>query len=100
MLLGKLKAQGLRIARLPGKQTDADYAATKAAMAEGFDFIHQASLCNEEMRDSASDGDATPRGLSIVVGSRGLTTGIAGTVQEAEQINRLCRITCTAGPNP
>lgn len=53
VLLDKLERQGARIARLPGKQSDADYAATKAAMAEGFDFIHQASLCNEEMRGSA-----------------------------------------------
>lgn len=53
VLLGKLEAQGHRIARLPGKQTEADYAATKEAMAAGFDFIHQASLCNEEMRGSA-----------------------------------------------
>jgi uncharacterized protein len=30
--------------------------------------------------------------LSIVVGSPGLTTGIANTVKEAEQINRLCCI--------
>jgi predicted RecB family nuclease len=53
VLLDKLERQGARIARLPGKQSDADYAATKAAMAQGFDFIHQASLCNEEMRGSA-----------------------------------------------
>lgn len=53
VLLDKLALQGARIARLPGRQSDADYAATKAAMVEGFDFIHQASLCNEEMRGSA-----------------------------------------------
>lgn len=60
---------------------------------------------------TASDGDAAPRGLgfllqpnrlnvaisrarclSIVVGSPGLVTGIANTVEEAEQINRLCRL--------
>jgi hypothetical protein len=52
VLLDKLEREGTRIARLPGRQSDADYAATKAAMAEGFDFIHQDSLCNEEMRGS------------------------------------------------
>jgi len=53
VLLDKLERQGARIARLPGRQSEADYAATKEAMSEGFDFIHQASLCNEEMRGSA-----------------------------------------------
>ncbi len=53
MLLTKLEAQGHQIARLPGKQNASDYEATKEAMAEGFDFIHQASLCNDEMRGSA-----------------------------------------------
>ena len=53
VLLSKLEAIGHRIARLPGKQTEADYSATKAAMAEGYEFIHQASLCNDEMRGSA-----------------------------------------------
>jgi uncharacterized protein len=53
VLLGRLEAQGFRIARLSGKQGQSDYTATLAAMAEGFDFIHQASLCNSEMRGSA-----------------------------------------------
>jgi uncharacterized protein len=53
VLLNKLEAKGHRVARLPGKQDEADYAATKAAMNEGVDFIHQASLCNDEMRGSA-----------------------------------------------
>ena len=53
VLLSKLEAKGHRVVRLPGKQDEADYAATRAAMHEGFDFIHQASLCNDEMRGSA-----------------------------------------------
>ncbi|WP_255476208.1 hypothetical protein [Synechococcus sp. SYN20] len=53
VLLTKLEKEGHRIARLPGKQSDADYAATREAMADGFDFIHQASLCHGGMRGSA-----------------------------------------------
>ena len=53
VLLEKLEKEGHRIARLPGKQSEADYIATKQAMAEGFDFIHQASLCSGGMRGSA-----------------------------------------------
>ena len=53
VLLKKLEREGHRIARLPGKQSDADYAATQAAMADGFDFIHQASMCHGGMRGSA-----------------------------------------------
>ena len=60
---------------------------------------------------TASSGDEAPRGvgfllepnrlnvaisraqcLSVVVGSPGLASGVANTVAEAEQINRLCRI--------
>ena len=40
VLLTKLEKEGHRIARLPGKQTDADYAATREAMAQGVEFIH------------------------------------------------------------
>ena len=46
VLLEKLEKEGHRIARLPGKQTVADYTAMKQAMAEGYDFVHQASLCH------------------------------------------------------
>ena len=53
VLLEKLEKEGHSVARLPGKQTDADYAATREAMAQGVEFIHQASLCNTEMRGSA-----------------------------------------------
>ena len=52
-LLNKLDKAGHSITRLPGKQTESDYSATREAMAEGVEFIHQASLCNEEMRGSA-----------------------------------------------
>ena len=53
VLLTTLEKAGHSIVRLPGKQTEADYAATRKAMAQGVEFIHQASLCNEEMRGSA-----------------------------------------------
>ena len=35
VLLARLEAHGHRIARLPGKQNDADFTATRAAMVEG-----------------------------------------------------------------
>ncbi len=53
VLISKLKKDGYRIASLPGKQIERDYQATKEAMADGYDFIWQASLQNEEMRGSA-----------------------------------------------
>ena len=53
VLLSRLEKEGHSIARLPGKQAIADYSATREAMAEGVEFVHQASLCNEEMRGSA-----------------------------------------------
>ena len=36
VLLDKLERQGARIARLPGRQSEADYASTKAANGGGF----------------------------------------------------------------
>ena len=55
VLLTKLEKGGRSIAQLPGKQTEADYAATREAMAEGVEFIHQASLRKEEMLGSPGD---------------------------------------------
>ena len=43
VLLSELEKAGHSMARLPGKQTDDD--ATREAMAQGLEFIHQASLC-------------------------------------------------------
>ena len=53
VLITKLKKQGFSIAELEGKQNESDYKATKQAMSDGYDFIWQASLTNEEMRGSA-----------------------------------------------
>ena len=55
VLLSKLEKEGRSIARLPGKQTESDHAATREAIAEGVEFVHQASLCNKEMRGSPGD---------------------------------------------
>ena len=65
---------------------------------------------------TASNGDEAPRGvgfllepnrlnvaisrtqcLSVVLSSPGLASGVAKTVAEAEQINRLCRMTSPTG---
>lgn len=53
VLIARLEAEGRRIARLEGKQSQADYDATLAAMQAGVDVIWQASLHNEELRGSA-----------------------------------------------
>ena len=53
VLITKLKKKGFQVAQLPGHQNERDYLATKQAMADGYDFIWQASLQNEEMRGSA-----------------------------------------------
>ena len=53
LLIANLKKQGYRIAELEGKQTEIDYQSSIDAMAEGYDFIWQASLNNEEMRGTA-----------------------------------------------
>ena len=53
VLLERLEAKGHSIARLLGKQSDADYDATQDAMRRGVEYIHQASLRNNAMRGSA-----------------------------------------------
>ena len=53
VLLDNLEREGHRIARLSGEQSEAADAATQAAMAAGFDVIHQESLRNDAMRGSA-----------------------------------------------
>ena len=53
VLLERLEAEGHSIARLLGKQSDADYDATQDAMRRGVEYIHQASLRNNAMRGSA-----------------------------------------------
>ena len=53
LLIANLKKQGYRIAELRGEQTDIDYQSSIDAMMEGYDFIWQASLNNEEMRGTA-----------------------------------------------
>ncbi len=55
MLLDRLKAQGRSVARLPGKQSEQDYAATIEAMRAGVDCIHQASLRNIELLEPLLD---------------------------------------------
>ena len=53
LLIANLKKQGCRIAELEGKQTEIDYQSSIDAMAEGYDYIWQASLNNKEMRGTA-----------------------------------------------
>ncbi len=53
VLIAKLEKKGFNVAHLPGKQNERDYLATKNAMADGYDFIWQASLHSDEMRGSA-----------------------------------------------
>ena len=53
VLIKKLKKQRFQVAELEGKQNESDYKATKKAISDGYDFIWQGSLTNEEMRSSA-----------------------------------------------
>ena len=55
VLFTKLEKEGHSIARLPGRQTEADYYATQAEMAEGVDFIHQAWLGSDETGGKPGD---------------------------------------------
>ncbi|MFM7675152.1 MAG: TM0106 family RecB-like putative nuclease [Synechococcus sp.] len=53
VLIAQLRRDQQNVAELRGKQGEADYDATLAAMRSGADFIWQASLRNGEMRGSA-----------------------------------------------
>jgi predicted RecB family nuclease len=53
VLLNQLEREGYSVARLPGKQSADDHAATLAEMRRGVDFIHQASLSDGELRGAA-----------------------------------------------
>ncbi|MEB3332747.1 MAG: TM0106 family RecB-like putative nuclease [Synechococcaceae cyanobacterium] len=53
LLIERLEADGKGVARLSGGVRDEDYARTLTAMQEGHDYIHQASLRNDELRGSA-----------------------------------------------
>ena len=48
-----MEKEGRRIARLSGKQTEADSAATSEVMAKGVEFIQQASHCKDEISGNA-----------------------------------------------
>ncbi|WP_257928412.1 hypothetical protein [Synechococcus sp. CC9605] len=89
VLLTKLEKAGHSIARLPGKQTDADYTATRQAMAEGAELIHQASLCNEEMRGSADLLKRIDRPFRVV---HGLTLQSISLVHYSSKIHWQQRI--------
>lgn len=53
VLIERLESQGQRVAKLPGRQLQADYDATLTAMRSGVEYIWQASLRNHELRGSA-----------------------------------------------
>ncbi len=52
-LIKDLEANGKNVKKLSGKMSVDAFEETIEAMSEGFDFIHQASLQNEELRGSA-----------------------------------------------
>lgn len=53
VLLERLEGEQCRLKRLDGGVTEADYSRTLEAMQAGYDYIHQASLRNGELRGSA-----------------------------------------------
>ena len=53
VLLEQLEAEQWTVKRLEGGVTEADYTRTLEAMRAGYDYIHQASLRNDELRGSA-----------------------------------------------
>ena len=53
VLLEQLESEQWKVKRLDGGVTEADYSWTLEAMGAGYDYIHQASLRNDELRGSA-----------------------------------------------
>ena len=53
LLIERLEEEGHCVARLDGGVRDEDYTRTQEAMRLGNAYIHQASLCNDELRGTA-----------------------------------------------